>query len=153
MHPHPEPGGRRFLLRRIGREKLGCDFVSDAADRLVVGVPDAECIAAPGRQHARGPRFPASRRPRSPASTARRLLGDHVLQHAHLRADPMSAFSAMSMLVSSATGNDSNPIFGRIRPPHRECNRAPRVDLDGRLVYATDSNQDLIFWMDARLSC
>ena len=60
---------------------------------------------------------------------------------------------AMSMLVSSATGNDAKPIFGRIRPPRRECNRAPRVDLDGRLVYATDSNQDLIFWMDAWLSC
>ena len=39
----------------------------------------------------------------------------------------MSAFSAMglaavsklamSMLVSSATGNDGSPIFGRIRPP------------------------------------
>jgi len=29
----------------------------------------------------------------------------------------------------------------------------PRVDLDGRLVYATDSDQDLIFWMDAWLSC
>jgi len=75
----------------------------------------------------------------------------------------MSAFSAMSLaavstlamliLVSSATGNDASPILGRIRPPRRECNRAPRVDLDGRLVYAIDSNQDLIFWMDAWLSC
>ena len=46
-------------------------------------------------------------------------------------------------------GNDASPIFGRIRPPRRECNRAPRADLGGRLVYATDSNQDLIFWMDA----
>jgi hypothetical protein len=50
MRARPEPGGRRFLLRRIGREKLGCDFVSDAADRLVVGVPDAECIADPWAQ-------------------------------------------------------------------------------------------------------
>jgi hypothetical protein len=50
-------------------------------------------------------------------------------------------------------GNDASPIFGRIRPPRRECNRAPRVDLDGRLIYATDSNQDLIFRMDAWLSC
>jgi hypothetical protein len=75
----------------------------------------------------------------------------------------MSAFSAMalvavstsvtSMLVSSAAGNDASPILGRIRPPRRACNRAPCVDLDGRLVYATDSNQDLIFWMDAWLSC
>jgi hypothetical protein len=71
----------------------------------------------------------------------------------------MSAFSAMAlaavstlampMLVSSATGKGASPIFGRIRPPRRECNRAPRADLGGRLVYATDSNQDLIFWMDA----
>ena len=75
----------------------------------------------------------------------------------------MSAFSAMSLaavstlatsiLMSSATGYDASPIFGRIRPPRRECNRALGVDLDGRLVYATDSNQDLIFWTDAWLSC
>ena len=48
----------------------------------------------------------------------------------------MSAFSAMAlaavstlampMLVSSANGNNVSPIFGRIRPPRRECNRASR---------------------------
>jgi hypothetical protein len=54
---------------------------------------------------------------------------------------------ATSMLLSSANGNDASPIFGRIRPPRRECNRAPRVDLDGRLVYAADSTQDVIFRM------
>jgi len=39
-------------LRRIGWEKLGADFVSDAAMPVVAAVPDAEYIAAAGRQHA-----------------------------------------------------------------------------------------------------
>ena len=74
----------------------------------------------------------------------------------------LSAFSAMALAAyhvgdvdvgQLGDGNDASPIFGRIRPPRRECNRAPRVDLDGRLVYAIDSNQDLIFRMDAWLSC
>ena len=56
-------GTRRlaFLLRRIGREKLGCDFASDTADRLVVGVPEAECVAAPGHLHAMSTRPPLQR--------------------------------------------------------------------------------------------
>ena len=75
----------------------------------------------------------------------------------------MSAFSAMALaavstlampiLVSSATGNDASPIFGGIRPPRRECNPASCVDLDARLVYGADSDRDLIFRMDAWLSC
>jgi hypothetical protein len=75
----------------------------------------------------------------------------------------MSAFSAMalaavstlamSMLVSSASGNDASPIFGRIRSPGAGAAVRVAWDLDGRLVYATDNNQDLIFWMDAWLSC
>jgi hypothetical protein len=39
-------------LRWIGREKSGGDFVSDAGMPVVAAVPDAEYIAAPGRQHA-----------------------------------------------------------------------------------------------------
>ena len=39
-------------LRRIAWEKLGGDFVSDAAMPVVVAVPDAEYLAARRRQHA-----------------------------------------------------------------------------------------------------
>jgi hypothetical protein len=71
-------GTRRlaFLLRRIGREKFGCDFVSDTADRLVVGVPEAECVAAPRRLHAISTRSPV---PRFSRAAMARLKGSMPL--------------------------------------------------------------------------
>ena len=44
--PHP------IELRRIGREKLGHDFVGDAGMPVGVAVPNAKYIAAPGGEHA-----------------------------------------------------------------------------------------------------
>ena len=60
---------------------------------------------------------------------------------------------AISMLVSLAAGMTRAPYSAEFAGTRRECNHALGVDLDGRLVYATDRNQDLIFWMDAWLSC
>jgi hypothetical protein len=86
------------------------------ADRLVVGVPDAECITAPGRQHAISTRPPVPAF--SQAAIARfkgsMFLAITVFDMRTFAPIAMSAFSAMSlaavstlamsMLVSSATG-------------------------------------------------
>ena len=70
--------------------KLRCDFVSDTADRLVVCVPDAECVAAPGRLHAIkhvAPASPLLAGRERPLQRLNAVLGDHILRHAHLGAD------------------------------------------------------------------
>jgi hypothetical protein len=53
----------------------------------------------------------------------------------------------MSMLVSSAIETRALYSAEFARPAASDL--APRVDLSGRLFYATDSNQDLIFRMGA----
>lgn len=75
----------------------------------------------------------------------------------------MSAFSAMAltagstlampMLVSSANRNDASPKFGRIGPPRRVQPCASRGIWMGDWFMLQTVTKDLIFWMDAWLSC
>ena len=75
------------------------------------------------------------------------------LRHAHLRptrcrrsrdvlGDRITL--AMSILMSSATGNDASPVFGRIRPPRRECNRPPGFGWAISLCYRQSPRSDLL---------
>jgi hypothetical protein len=61
----------------------------------------------------------------------------------------MLSFAPIANLAFSAMG-----LGGRIHVGDIDVGElGGGNDASGRLVYATDRNQDLIFWMDAWLSC